>query len=60
MKTHSAPYVPLAKNREQIAEHIAQGFPSPVTYTAYRLERMGPAGHYVRPVIATPIHLIRA
>lgn len=57
MKTHSAPYVPLAKNREEIAEHIAQGFPSPVKYTAVRLE---PRADGLVPVIATPVHLRRA
>jgi hypothetical protein len=58
MKTHSAPYVPLAMNREQIAEHIKAGFPSQVRYTAYRLVRFAPG--YVTPVDATPVHLRRA
>jgi hypothetical protein len=58
MKTHSAPYVPLSKTREQIAAHIAEGFPSPVRYTAIRLAKLSSGS--VVPVNVTPIHLIRA
>lgn len=58
MKTHSAPYVPLAKTRDQIAEHIANGFKSDIKYTAVVLRR-DERGNLV-PIISTPVHLRRA
>jgi hypothetical protein len=46
--------------REQIAQHIADGFPSPVSYVAYRFEDVPGMPGYIQLVNATPVHLRRA
>lgn len=56
----SAPYPNLSKSREQIAKHIADGYPSPVKYTVTRLIPSVILPGYVHAIPSEPpVHLRR-